>query len=102
MGRAPVLEERGAAVPAHAPVDLLEVAATSRAGRDEVTLVRPLLEVEPPQVPRLLLAAERTAKAREDPGAAADVAGQASAAILDHLGVAGRRSAEGTDADRPV
>src|SRR5215217_2633248 len=70
VGRAPVLDERRAGVPASPPVHLLDIAATLTAGGDQVPLLPRLLGDQPHLVGGPVHSAEGTAKLGDWPGAA--------------------------------
>ena len=92
MGRAPVLDERAARVPPLTTIHPLEVPVAGATGLDEVALVERLAH-EPDEVPRVPALTERTAQPGRDPGAAADVAGEPAATVLDEIAVRGRAPA---------
>src|SRR4051812_5229056 len=99
--RAPVLDEGRARIPAGAAVHLLDIAPALAAGGDQVALLPRLLRGEPHLVGGAVDAAEGTAQLGEGPGARAEVAGQAAAAVLDDVDESGRAAAERADPERP-
>ena len=101
MRRAPVLDQRRAAVPARAAVDLLDIGPALATGGDHVALLPRLLGHEPDEVLGAVDAAERAAQLGEGPGAAAEMTGQPPPAVLDDVGEPGWTAAERTDAERP-
>src|SRR5919106_5828283 len=98
---APVLDERGAGVPAESPVELLDVGFALLAGGDQVRLLS-LLGLEAHEVSRGLRAAERAAESREDPDAAADVTREPALTGVDQLAKAWWCTAVGTDTEGPA
>src|SRR5688572_29644992 len=99
--RGPVLEHGRTAVPARAPVELLDVGATALARDDRVALFA-RFRGQPSQRRRVLRAAERTASATEVPAAAADVTRESEATALDDIAPGGWRAAERALAEIPV
>src|SRR5436190_4356912 len=65
VGGAPVLDERGAGVPASPPVHLLDIAATLATGRNQVPLLPRLLGHQPHLVGGPVHLAEGTAQLGE-------------------------------------
>src|SRR5687768_12484846 len=100
MRRAPVLHQRRHRIPALAPVHALEIAVAGPAGLDEVALVHAFTQ-EAHQIAGLPALAEWATEAGCDPGAAAEMAGEPPASVLDEVPVAGHAAAPGADARGP-
>src|SRR4029077_2577285 len=79
-----------------------DVPPTVRTGRDEVPLIQARLEVEPAEVLRLVVATERATQTGERPRSVTDVAVEPPAPVLEDVGEARRRPAEGAHPERPI
>src|SRR5262249_61962577 len=100
MGRGPVFEQRGSAIPAFATVELLQVCPAGAAARNDVPGVLGF-GLQSMQFLRAFDATQRAAQLREAPVAAAEVAGETAVATLHHVGETRWGATKGTHAAPP-